>query len=329
MARTAMAQETICALRRKIARIEGTLPERLAAPDEGDGLVLRRGISATRQAAASAFLETGVSGLDAALAGGLPRAALTEIHGKETRDAGAAAGFVLALVALLRKSGSQGRNAVCWIGTMDLFREAGCPYAPGLEKLFGLSPDNLLFSPVEHLADALWVAEEAARLKDFSAVILELRGNPARLDLTATRRLHRRAQEIGRPVFLLREAALAEPTAAPVRLQVSAAPASPRSTLAGPLEDAIGHPAFTVVIGKSRTALPGQFVLEWNSDAFTFHEIRPARSRALVPASGHRPHLPATGGAIVALRPAGKVSAPSDQPPRKERPAHRRSRRAS
>ncbi|WEX09702.1 hypothetical protein [Chelativorans sp. AA-79] len=330
MARMAMAQEKIFALRREIARIEGTLPERLVAPEAGSAVVLRRGISAVREGR-SAFLGTGVPGLDSALAGGVPQAALTEFHSLETRDAGATAGFALALVSLLRKTDSQrqGKSAVCWIGMANLFREAGFPYAPGLERQFGLSPGDLLFSTAEHLADALWIAKEAARLKDFCAVVLEIRGNPARLDLTATRRLHRRAQEAGRPVFLIREGALAEPTAALVRLEVSAAPAVPRRTVAGPLGDAIGHPAFTVVIGKSRTARPGRFILEWNPDEHSLREIRPAHSRALVPASGHRPYLPAAGGTVVALRPAATAPTAGDQQPREERPTHRRPRRAS
>ena len=110
-----------------------------------------------------------------------------------------------------------------------------------------------------------------------AAVILEIRGSPQRLDLTATRRLHARAQSAGRPVFLLRQAAEAEPTAAPVRLIVSSAPAAPRRTIAGPLAGSIGRPAFTVSIGKSRTALPGQFTLEWNPDEHAFEERRPRR----------------------------------------------------
>ena len=116
------------------------------------------------------------------------------------------------------------------------------------------------------------MAEEAAGNKALSAVVLELRGNPARLDLTATRRLHRRAEQAGRPVFLLRQAAFAEPTAAPVRLLVEPAPAGLRRTLAGPLPRSIGPPAFIVTIGKSRTALPGQFIVEWNADELAFAE---------------------------------------------------------
>src|SRR5690606_16826923 len=329
MARSAMAQETICALRREISRIEGSLPERLASPQAGDSVVLRRGISAVREGC-SAFLGTGVPKLDCALAGGVPRAALTEIHSLQTRDAGAATGFTFGLLALLRRADGRSRKQflICWIGLADVFREAGFPYAPGLEKLFGFAAGGLLFVSTAHIADALWVAEEAARQKDFGAVVLEVRGNPARLDLTATRRLHRRAQELGRPVFLIREAAVAEPTAAPLRFTVSAEPAAPRRSLAGLLQDSIGHPAFTVVIGKSRAARPGRFILEWNPHEQSFREIRPAHSGALVPASGNRPHPPAAMGAVVALRPAGKAPAPGGQPPGKERPAHRRPRRS-
>lgn len=331
MARAAMAQETICALRRKIARIEGTLPERLIAPQaEGGQPVLRRG-GRPEGAAGSPWIETGVPRLDTVLDGGLPRAALTEIYSVQTRDAGAAAGFVLALAALLRRREGrleEERGTVCWIGTSELFREAGIPYAPGLEKLFGLSCDDLLFCAADKLADVLWIAEEAARLKHFSAVVLEIRGNPVSLDLTATRRLHRRAQETGRPLFLIREAAEAEPTAAPVRLQAGPAAAGLRTTPTGLLNGSIGPPAFTVTISKSRTAPPARFVLEWNPHEYSFREIRPAHSRALVPASGVRPHPPAAGGAVVALGASGSPPAPGDQPPREKRPAHRRPRRA-
>ena len=56
------------------------------------------------------FLPTGVAALDRTLGGGLPKAALTEIHGAETRDAGAVAGFALALASLVLK-GQKARPA--------------------------------------------------------------------------------------------------------------------------------------------------------------------------------------------------------------------------
>lgn len=330
MATSAVARATVSALRRKIAQIEGTLPERLAAPAEArpEALVLRRhGV-----AAAEPCFATGAEAFDAALGGGLPLAALTEIHGAETRDAGAASGFALALAGLLLARATQ-RAPLLWIGTAEIFREAGMPYAPGLRARFGIEPQELLVAEAPKLPDVLWIAEEAANLKGFSAVILEIRGNPQKLDLTATRRLHRRAQAAGRPVFLLRQAALPEPTAAPVRLVVSPATAAPRHTIAGPLAGSIGPPGFAVRIDKSRLALPGQFTLEWNADERSFAErqqpaLGPADSGAVVSLSRHRAHPAPAPGTVVALTADGGAAAAGHQPPRKEHPAHRRPRRA-
>jgi protein ImuA len=357
MAMTAVARETVFALRRQIAKIEGTLPERLHAPaaapldaDVGadaaaktrapatDLTLVRRGIAV---ASPDAFLSTGVERLDAALGGGLPKAALSEIHGTETRDAGAVAGFALSLTSLILKQ-AQGLP-VLWIGTSEIFREAGFPYARGLHASFGIEPEQLLFSEAPRLVDALWVAEEAARMTALAAVILEIRGNPHRLDLTATRRLHARTQGAGRPVFLLRQAAGPEPTAAPVRLIVASAPAAPRATIAGPLAGSIGRPAFTVTIGKSRTALPGQFTLEWNPDERAFDERwgderraeagRKERAKDPVPVvslSGGGKDPAAASGAVLAFPAVGSSIPPSarDQPPPGQRAAHLGPRRA-
>ncbi|PDQ19464.1 hypothetical protein CN311_19295, partial [Mesorhizobium sanjuanii] len=263
-------------------------------------------------------------------------AALSEIHGAETRDAGAVAGFALSLVSLILKQ-QQPRLPILWIGTSEIFREAGFPYARGLQTSFGIEPGELLFSEAPRLVDALWVAEEAARMTALAAVILEIRGSPQRLDLTATRRLHARAQNAGRPLFLLRQAGEAEPTAAPVRLIVSAASSASRETVAGPLAGSIGRPAFTVGIGKSRTALPGQFTLEWNPDEHVFEERRAGEQRAknpvpVVPASRRRKDPAPASGAVLAFAAVGAPAAISptarDQPSRPQRPAHIGPRRA-
>jgi protein ImuA len=341
MATSAVARETVFALRRQIAKIEGTLPERLevpagAAPVDADVTpqdltIVRRGLAV---APPDAFLRTGAEGLDTALSGGLPKAALSEIHGAATRDAGAVAGFALSLVSLILKQGP--RLPVLWIGTAEIFREAGFPYARGLHAVFGIEPEQLLFSEAPRLLDALWIAEEAARMTALAAVILEIRGSPQRLDLTATRRLHARAQNAGRPVFLLRQAGEPEPTAAPVRLVLSAAPSAPRQTIAGPpLAGSIGRPAFTVSIGKSRTALPGQFTLEWNPDERSFEERRagerrqePAANPVPVVSASRRGKDPApASGAVLAFAAVGSPAA-GDQPSPGERAAHRRPRRA-
>jgi protein ImuA len=268
MAMHAAAQETLCALRREIARIEGVPPERLTGrgaktPDALDDtavLVRRDG----RGLPDGDLLPVGVEPLDALLGGGLPLAALTEIHAQTARASGVAAGFALALGVTLLSQTPDKRLPLLWLGTAEVFSEAGFPYAAGLHRAYGISPSQLLFAEAPKLSDALWIGEEAARLPDLAGVILELRGNPRMLDLTATRRLHRRARAAGRPVFLLRQSAEPTPTAAPVRLRVEPAPATLRQTLTGPLQGSLGPPGLLLTVDKSRTARPGTFTLEWN-----------------------------------------------------------------
>jgi len=167
MAISAVAQETVCSLRHKIAKIEGRLAEHLGGEDSvgSEAINLRRhGLVVPDYG----FLATGAENFDAVLGGGLPRAALTEIHGSVMHGAGAATGFALALTALILKTDKPEKaiRPLLWIGVSDAFAEAGFPHAPGL-ALLGLSPDKLLITQTPKLADALWVAEEAARLRRF------------------------------------------------------------------------------------------------------------------------------------------------------------------
>ncbi|MEX0405705.1 hypothetical protein ABGN05_08535 [Aquibium sp. LZ166] len=331
MATSAAARGTLFALRRKIAKIEGT-PADTLSPDEvgmaSDGIVLREGGSPLRHPALTeSLIATGDADFDAALGGGVPRAALTEIHGAEMRDAGVVTGFALGLCAAAMKAVPQSLPLL-WIAPAENNREAGFPYAPGLLELFGISPGSLLTCETPKLADALWVAEEAARLSALGAVLLELRGNPQRVDLTATRRLHFRARDAGRPVFLLRQSARAEPTAAPLRLSISPAPAGMRRTVAGPLSGSIGPPAFMVEIGKSRTARSGSFELEWNSHERSFRKRGPEIPGSVVPVPVHRRHLAPASRPLLAGDTSFAAGAADRQPAREERTADRRPRRA-
>lgn len=334
MVRHAVARETICALRREIAKIEGVLADRLAVPsgqagDAGDILLRRNGQAAGM--GRSIPLRTGAETFDTALGGGLPRTGLIEIHGGETRDAGAVAGFALALASLFLKE--EAGKPLFWIGTAGIFSETGFPYLPGLCARFGIAPDAFLLSGPDRLRDALWIAEEAARLKAFAVTFLETEGSPRRLDLTATRRLHRRALQAGRPLFLLREAGFAEPTAAPLRLVVAPARARPRSTLAGPLVHSIGPPSFTVGIGKSRNARSGEFILEWDAAGRGFRERRQEDHGTenigiVVSSSSDRPHPAPAARTLLAFPDGGPVggsakNAAHRQPPREQYETHR------
>lgn len=321
MAEKALARGSLAALRHQIARIEGRPAETFDDAADADAVVLRH---AGRVAAG--LTPTGVAALDRALGGGLPVAALTELHGAETRDAGAVAGFALALACRVLGARGDGRPLL-WIGTGDVFREAGFPYAPGLARETGIDAARLLFARAERLADALWIAEEAARLPALAAVVLELRGLDGRLDLTATRRLHRRAIEAGRPVLLLRHAGEPEPTAAPVRLVVAAAAAAPRTLHGGVPAGAPGRPAFTVAVGKSPAARLACLTLEWNADERAFAQRGSEDPVAVVSLPAGRAHPAPAAGTVVAFRDRGRAAA-GDQPPRRQRPAHRRRGRA-
>lgn len=346
-----MARETIFSLRRQIARIEGTLPERfdvpVGAPSAAFGtrgrILVRRGGSARSEA----LLATGVESLDDTLGGGLLKAALTEIHGPETRDTGAVSGFAMALLGRLGDY-QQAAGPALWIGTAQAWQEGGFPYSKGLQCLFGMAPHSLLFCEVPKLTDALWVAEEAARLTALSAVVLEIRGNPQRLDLTASRRLHARAQQAEKPVLLLRQAALAEPTAAPIRLVVEPAASAPRSTLDGPLDGSIGRPAFAVSVSKSRTGRWGKFILEWNFDERSFkerhgnerhgdenhdpvgrrHGERAENPVPVVPLPRRGKDMASATGARLAISTSGLAPAARAQSSPAERPTHLRPRQA-
>lgn len=134
MANAAVARDVVCTLRQQIAKIEGRLAERFDAPDEpaAKGMAPVRGGSAF-------LLRSGVERFDDTLGVGTFAAGLTEIHGIATRDAGAAAGFALALLRVLPEAKAAG--PLLWIGTSEVFREAGRPYAPGLAERFGIGPE--------------------------------------------------------------------------------------------------------------------------------------------------------------------------------------------
>jgi protein ImuA len=322
MARHAVARETVFALRREIARIEGRLAESFSASTASSvGTVTRRGAYAAALAG-SDFLKTGVADFDAALGGGLPKDGLSEFHGAESRNAAAVAGFVLGLLSQHRKNPGSMAEPFLWIASREIFREAGMPYAVGLLQRFGLPPDHLLFIETAKPEDALWAAEEAAGTGKFSTVLLELGGATRKLDLVATQRLHRRAMLVGRPVFLLRQSAHPVPTAAPVRLTISPAPAALRQALSGPLAGSIGPPAFKVTVSKTPISRPADYVLEWNPDDLRFEQRTAQTNIGSVVSAPRRPtrHASATG-TVLAIEPAGAPSA--DRQPSREQYATR------
>lgn len=285
MAAPARAQAELCRLRREIARIEGrpAAAERLVAVAPTVRAASRAGeaLWGTHQ---RGRLALGVGPLDAALGGGLRLDALHEVRAAETRDGGAAAGFVLALLARL----AAGRPApVLWVSTAEARREAGDLYAPGL-ALVGLDPGLLLHVAAERPAEALWAFEAGLSAPGLAAAVCEIRGAAA-LDLAATRRCALRAREAGVGGFLLRLCGRPGATAAETRWRVGSLPAAP-----------VGGIVWRLDLEKSRGGRSGSFALTWNADERCFEpsdRAAAAASVAVAAAASDRPARPA--GAIL------------------------------
>nr|WP_245218724.1 hypothetical protein [Rubellimicrobium aerolatum] len=131
---------------------------------------------------------------------------------------GAAPGFVLAHLT----PGAR----VLWVQDRLSRREGGRPYLPGLTGLLG-GPLELLHLEVPRAVDVLWALEQALGCAALSAVVGEVWGEPAALDLTATKRLALRAERGGGRAWLLRRAAAPALSAARERWRVAAMPSPP------------------------------------------------------------------------------------------------------
>ncbi|WP_066873729.1 ImuA family protein [Sinorhizobium saheli] len=312
MAADAVQRQTVLSLRETIARIEDQrLPGSVRAASAADPAGFRRGRDETSR---RRVLPVGIPELDVVLNGGLPLEGMTEIRNAETRDAGAAAGFVAALAVLYqREKKEKGSLApVLWISQSLAAQEAGQPYAPGL-KAHGLDAERFLFVSVRTVKDVLWIAETALSVPVFAAVVLEIRGNPACLTLSESRRLHVRARAGGVPLLVFRQAGEEEASSAFFRFQVRPAPAGERPLPGGSmLCGSIGHPAFHLLVEKSRAHAPLGIFLEWNAHDCRFYSLDERRSAALQandePADPRDP-LSASAGRSHRAQPMGRLLA--------------------
>jgi protein ImuA len=267
MAGNAAARAELRRLRRNIAEIEGRLAEegQMALPPTGAGFPAVGAITdlETRKRNRLAF---GIPRLDRILGGGLPLARLHEIRASESRDGGAAGGFIAALVA--RLTATDFVPSTLWISEADTRREAGRLYAPGLAAL-GLNPASIVEVAVRTETEALWAFEAALSCHALHVAICELR--QASLDLSATRRCALRARERGVTGFLLRLGnSSAEPSAAELRFRISPMPAA----AIGGFSAGVGRMAWRLVLEKNRLGPTGVFSVEWNAHERSFAERR-------------------------------------------------------
>lgn len=274
MVQTPMTRERLFALREEISRLENeNVPGLLKAARKGAPVGFEQTAGTKAAGVSGHILPLGIAALDDILQGGLPLGGLIEIRTAETRNAGAAMGFVLALAVLCQGDHAQGSSPILWIGQGMTAAEAGGPYGRGLQA-YGLDIRHCIFSSPRTIIDALWIAEAALSAPVFTAIILEVRGNQAQFGLNESRRLHMRARTGNVPIFLLRQAGEEEASSALFRFLVAPAPATARPLPDGSAMDgSIGNPVFRVTVEKSRAFAPLVLLMEWSSHARRFRHL--------------------------------------------------------
>lgn len=300
MAKPALAQETVFALRETIARLEGKALPVLAAAKANETERVARD--------ESLIVSTGISYLDQALEGGLPRDAVTELRSNGLRHAGALSGLALAFACLFQKE----NTPLLWISDRMTVSEAGFPYTLGLKR-FGLSVPRFFHAAPNRLEDALWLAEAALASGIFAMTFLEVRGNPASFGLRESRRLSLRAKAAQKPLFILRHGGEEEASSALFRFHVEPSHASPRRLPDGSLlGGSIGSSVFRLTLEKSRNPAPLSLHLEWNHHDRRFSLIEqpehallsgqpPAHTGAPLSKAFDRSHPEAPLGSVLAF----------------------------
>jgi protein ImuA len=235
-----------------------------AGVDGGGTAAVTRG--AGRTVGARPPLVLGAAAVDAALGGGLARAALHEVAAARPGDPAPALGFVLGVAA--RAAAFGGR--VLWVVEGAAAGEAGALYGPGLDG-FGLPARRLVVLAVRRPVDALWAMEEGLKTPGLAAVVAELLDGGA-VDLTASRRLSLAAGAGGGLGLLVAHRPAPGPSAAVTRWRAGAAAAAPDR------HGGLGPPAVALTLTRNRRGPCGAFIIEWDSHAGRFADLAAARS---------------------------------------------------
>ena len=189
-----------------------------------------------------------------------PRPTLCELFAASARDGGWA-GFLLPQI--------DAAKPLLWIQERMAIVEAGRVHPAGL----GLA--ELIHVEARDARDALWAMEEGLRCASLSAVVGEIRGDPAVLDFTATRRLAVAAERSGVACWLVRLGGTANLSGARMRWRIASGPSLPH-----PFDPkAPGALTWEAELFRARGLAPGR----WNvvHETNRFHLLPPTGDRAL------------------------------------------------
>jgi protein ImuA len=206
---------------------------------------------------------------DAVLGGGLRPGALHEVFA----EGWSAGGFAVLLALLAAK-----KKPFFWIRPDYEAMEYGALSPNGLAELGG-DPRQLILVRTKNAVDALCAAGDILACAHVGAVLLEVEGMPKCLDLVASRRLAFAAGESGVSIFVLRNGAQAQPSAALTRWRIA-------SAVSRADDDDWGNPVFDAQLTRHRLGGLGNFHMRWNVQNACFET---ADTGAVVSAPARRP----------------------------------------
>lgn len=229
-----------------------------------------QGSASGMSAAVQTRLPLGVAAIDQRLDGGLAHGGLHELRCALSRDIAAAAGFALGLAELAARSGRSARQRIVWVCDPAARGEGGGLFPAGLAQ-YGIAPSRLTMVEPRDLQGALWAADEAAGCADLAALVFQIKGNPARFDITATRRLMLRARESGVLALVLRQSGQEEASAAATRWLVRA----DISESGDIFERGVGAMRLSLTLERNRTGQTGRWRVAWNHHLRAFDHAAP------------------------------------------------------
>lgn len=195
-------------------------------------------------------LEIGLGIIESAFANRkFPTAAVHEFISPGSEAAAATNGFIGGLLGSLMQKGS----ACLWISTRRTL------FPPAL-KLFGITPEQIVFIDLSREKEALWTIEEALKCNALSAVVGEIK----ELSFTESRRLQLAVEKSAVTGFIHRYQPKLENTVACVsRWKIK--------PIASELEDrmpGVGFARWDVQLLKARNGKPGSWKMEWSAQGF-------------------------------------------------------------
>ena len=225
---------------------------------------------------------------DAVLHDGLIRGTLHEVFALETRQVGAATGFVAGMAQRLTKGKPR-----LWIRQDFVAREGGALSMSGLKEL-GLDPRRIVMVQAADHEMALRVGADALACDALGAVVLDLWGEVRAFDLVASRKYTLAAQNSGVSCVMLRTSALPMVSTAETRWVVQAARSPPSASWEAESLEGWGAPILDVNLVRNRHGQTGRWIMEWKCDECLFREANfvseQTHSQPVAAASADRPH---------------------------------------